>query len=257
MIQSTGFVLLSVRLVAFTQHFGEKMRSASALSKILPQFASWYDGPIEAPSPPQVSVSDGKLTVTVGEPQCIRLVSQDRRLKFEITDRRVDSHWRQQSDDDRTRSVSEVCKECLSPLLEYPFDADKVQISRLAIVVSRWYPCQNPSHLLSEHFCQPQLTDDSDVKAPLRHSQGFRLDNLKRFPSPIPDVMVNSWVRCASDKTLDQASGIRVEHDLNTDTLQTLTPTAEFNSDDARTFFTWAPIELGKILALYFPGTQK
>lgn len=260
MINAAQFRLLSVQAVAFTPSAGDRFRTSTVLASVLPGFATRFDGEVDAvpssPSRERISLPLGAITeigFRIGGPS-VTLNSQNEQWKFEATPARTDSHFVAKSEDDWRKSIDGLVSECLAPLLVFPGETIDSQVGRLALVVRRWLPSDDPASTLTKAFCRRDLVNELSPHSPLRHSHSFRMDNLKKFASPIGGKIVNSWVRCSTGTVEGQAS-ILVEQDINT--LSEAANATAFNPMEIREFFSWTPHELNKILNLYFPTSEQ
>ena len=252
-VTARGFRLFSVQAAVFTPGPAEQFRASDVLAAVLPGFASRYDGKMQV-IPSEISNriptegGQGKLrfAVAVGVPE-LTLMSSDQRWKFEGGTLRLNSHWFARSDVDFTLSLNDISQECIAPIMAWHRKNSSIQIGRLALVLRRWFPVDDPSQVLASRFCRPELVQEQ----PLRHSQAFRLENLKKFDSPFGYV-VNSWVRCHSN-IVNDTNAISVEQDINS--LAEIAPETAFDAAAIEQFFAWVPGEMQKILDFYFPNS--
>lgn len=259
MPRASDFQLFSVQAVVFTPALAEQFRTSAVLSSILPnpRFAARYDGEVESapPMPRNVQVRPGELReIRIGGP-AVKLASADGQWRYQSTPARTDSFWFAKTEQDNRASLAEITGACIEPLLTYPAGADEeVQIGRIALVVRRWLPLERPATALASQFCLPHLVEESSDSAPLRHSHSFRLDNLKKYDSPLNGRRVNSWIRFLCDAVNEQ-DGIFIEQDLNT--LNEETESTAFQREEIERFFAWVPDEMQHIVSLYFQDAER
>lgn len=249
------FRLFSVQVVAFTPvRDAQDFKTGRVAGAILPDFSSRYDGEMRVQP-----VEKGPLTIPAGQvvgisfkKPHVTFQSESSQWKFEATPDRTDSSWLAQDGVDETRSLTDICNACLEPIIQYPVNAE-IQVGRLALVIQRWAPSETdaPGTTLAENFCKPELTNPGSSDSPFRNSKNFQIHNLKKYPSALEGVNVNSWVRCYV-KSIDEQDRIVIEQDINT-----FSEEAEqqaFNEDDVRQFVEWARNDTQHILDLYFPS---
>ena len=249
MIRPQDFRLLSVQAAAFTPKTDD-FKSSRIFANLVQLFSTKYTGQIISSAPPrkQIEISVGGIRIT----EKVTLTSEDERWKVEIVPRRSDSYWNSQADNDGQEGLAKICRLCLEPLQAYPI-ADDIQIGRLALIVRRWIPLDDPAIALTSQFCKPELVDEKSGTAPFRHSQDFQLHNRKRYESGVKGVFINSWIRCRSDVRVHDQPAITVEQDLNT--LSDELESNAFQRDQIKEYFQWAVEEADSILRLYFPGS--
>lgn len=254
MLCANDFRVITVQAGVFTVAGADSFRTAAVLASVLKRFASRFDGEVQTSAQQQrfevPTGSVAQFAMNFGGPS-VALSSQDGRWKYESTPGRSDAFWFSKPDDETKLSVAEISADCIEPLFAYPVRSDsEVQVGRLALVVQRWLPIDNPATNLAECFFKPNLVDEDSERSPLRHSAEFRFDNLKKYQSPVENRQVNSWVRCLSH-TVNGRTGILVEQDINT--LQEEMTATAFRPEEIRQFFAWTPAEMDLILDKYFP----
>lgn len=246
------FRLHSLQAAAFMPGPEEQFRASDLLAAVLPEHAARYDGKMQViPSEINSRIRLGGkgnvgLSLAVGVPE-VTLSSGNLQWKFEGGPARVDSHWYARSDADQRLSLNDICQQCISPILAWHRRSPAIQIGRVALVLRLWAPIGNPAQEIANQFCRSELTQNQ----PLRHSQGFRLENLKKFDSPF-GYGINSWVRCYSN-VVNDIDAISVEQDINS--LSEVASETTFDADAIETFFAWVPGEMQQILAYYFPNS--
>lgn len=243
MVHTSNFNLHSVQLVAMTPNSAE-FNSPALLAGVLGRFASLYDGqPQVLPLPDMVPAEVVRIMLT----------SRDGRWTFAAAPAQIAAMWMRKSTDDDALSLSELGNKC-GLVLQHCVEDTGLQIGRLGLVTARTCPCEHPATFLVDAFCNQRSKDEESDKAPLRHSREFQLHNLKQYStSAWPDLRINSWIRCKSISSSDDAPPlIRVEQDINT--LGEELNTRVFKSDDMSRFWEMAIGEVDSILNLYFPG---
>lgn len=245
------FRLFSVQAVAFTPKTDD-FKSSRIIANLAPLISTRYTGQISSSGQPKhIEIGAGGIRIAeIAEK--VTLTTEDNRWKVEIVPRRSDSYWNSQDADDGQEGLAEICRLCLDPLRAYPM-ADEIQIGRLALIVRRWIPHDDPAIALTSQFCKPELVEEKSDTAPFRHSQDFQLHNRKQYESGVKEVFINSWVRCRSDVRVHDQPAITVEQDLNT--LSEKLESCAFRPDQIEEYFRWAVEEADRILSLYFPGS--
>lgn len=248
MIRPQDFRLLSVQAAAFTPKTDD-FKSARIIANLVPLTLTRYNGQIISSAPPKhIEIDVGGIRIA----EKVTLTSEDDRWKVEVVLRRSDSYWNSQGADDGQEGLAKTCRLCLEPLQSYPI-ADDIQIGRLALIVRRWIPLDDPATALTAQFCKSELVDEKSGTAPFRHSHDFQLHNRKRYESGVKGVFINSWVRCRSDVRIHDQPAITVEQDLNT--LSEELESRAFHRNQIEEYFGWAVEEADRILDLYFPGS--
>ncbi len=120
---------------------------------------------------------------------------------------------------------------------------------RMAVVLERYCPRENPAKDIAIHFCE-----ENYVTAPFNRPSSFELHSLKKYEF-IESYEVNSWVRIKSG-LVEFGKGVShpviiAHQDINT--LTELMGKRVYNDSDASNFFNNVAIEFDKILKLYFP----
>lgn len=249
MIHFEDFNFLSLQVVAFTSN-SDDFRSARILSRIIPKFATRFDGEIESQIPPfDIKITDKNLRIS----PYVSMASEDKQWKLVVTPSRTDSFWQRGLRLSGEDNIEAICSECLAPVLAYPV-GEGIQIGRLALVVNRYFTSETSASEIAENFCKNEFIDETRADAPFRHSQKFEIHNLKTYRSDVDSdsgkMMVNSWVRCRGGISVDEKSALVVEQDINT-----LTEDADnraLTEEQIVSFFEWSRNELDQILSLYF-----
>jgi hypothetical protein len=238
-IKASDFSIAKVQVVAFTPD-----RSALVPSKVLGAitgcFADRFDGDVQVlPIPREFPDEIPRL----------ELKSADSRWSFASSFTRMAAGWSAQEPNDAP--PPDVIPECSRTIIHFVRQNEAIQINRLACVINRIATIAGPSHELIAHFCKPDVCDPDLDNAPLRHSRGFQLHNLKQYASPLVRERLNSWVRCKAEGDLESPEKIVFEQDLNTPHGNV---EGKFSVDQIDHFFSTIKTEADNILALYFPG---
>jgi len=199
------------------------------------------------------TVFDGEISVFPLPPEIppeiprVLLASKDKQWTLAASPARIGVSWNAQSiAQEIPNNAIETCARILS---NYFVSRSDVQANRLGFVISRAAPVAEPAQQLIHRFCNQHVADPGSATAPLRHSIGFELHNLKKFV--VDGFTINSWVRCKTAQYKDDKKTPTVvfEQDLNIadDSEMILTPQLILR------FFEVVEIEAKKILALYFP----
>jgi hypothetical protein len=212
------------------------------LPRLVTELGDTLDGdpivlPIPADAPPEV-------------PRLV-LANKAQSIRVEISLRRTDVRWLRQASG-HEMPLNDFSVFSLRALNIF-HQAVHLRPGRVALVVNRFQPYENPGTELARHFCRPELlSDDPAHKGPLNRPENFELHSHKKFQ--MGRFLTNSWMRC---KTGMQTIGDRnrsiifVEQDLNT--LAEVIEETELNDDEIRDFHHLAIGELETILRLYFP----
>lgn len=171
--------------------------------------------------------------------------SSDQHWRLQITEERADLFWQQQGPDDAIEPARLIAAavDTLLPLTELD---NRLRVVRLAFIVTRVMPQENPGRTLAEFFCRTQL-----LQGPLNRPEGFELHAHKAY-DPARGPRVNSWIRwkTAARQEEDRARDvIVVEQDLNTPLPAPDQPS--FDADQVRSFFDVMQSEADAILSLY------
>jgi hypothetical protein len=234
-ITSKSFDIAECQVVLFTSGL---QFSASRVLIDMSQSVKLYDAePVMLPNademPPEV-------------PRII-LSSRDGRHRMQASAIRCDI-FRQALPEEPGPRLSELLPACL-PIIRAYKRATNAAFDRLAIVVKRIVPFEQPAKLLSEHFCK-----DEWLQGPLNRPQQFELHAHKVFEVP-GSVYVNSWFRCKTAilNLPEQRPGILIEQDFNT--LKDIG--REYTQEDVETFFDAVVPAFDKVLDMYFPESAE
>jgi hypothetical protein len=162
---------------------------------------------------------------------------------------RIDSFWSNKppaSDVD----LKTIVGESVEVLDQYVKDMS-ASVGRVALVIYRICPVENPAQALIKRFCNA----DSQ-REPFNHSETFEIHNHKLYtPKEGINYAINSWVRCKSAiMAQDSRPLILVEQDLNT--LSHDVANRRFTADEVRLFLETASREADDILRKYFPDLE-
>ena len=234
MVTSEHFRTSSIQGVLFTPD-ASQFSQTSILATVLGQYASVYDGRVEAwPIPDEAPAEFPRLV----------LQSKDGTFKLQASPGRIDSFWIAQEEDHGANPLT--CIEVLEHYLRSTKPA--LQIGRLALVTKRFALEDNPAQTLIERFCNAESR-----ARPFNNSQSFEIHNHKRYMLPSYGSQINSWVRCRTGvlNRQPQQNLISVEQDINT--LKEDEVGVNFDADKVRDFFASARTETDAILRIYFP----
>lgn len=120
-------------------------------------------------------------------------------------------------------------------------------VNRLALVVTRRCPTENPAEWLINRFC-----NEASQREPLNHSATFELHNHKVY-TPLGSTALNSWVRCKSATHARVGPVVLVVQDLNT--ASTDEKERLYGPEDVTRFFDLVRTEADAIFDKYFPDT--
>ncbi len=231
------FVVSMVQTAVFTPE-PSAFASGKAVGIILAGFQDRFDGemkvlPLPAEIPPEI--------------HRVVLQSSDGRWRLSMAPARIDSVWRNTAGASEA-SLTTVVSQCAEVQERYIEEAG-VRVGRVAVVIHRLCPVENPAETLIERFC-----NEASQREPFNHSKSFEIHNHKVYAPRREgtDYTVNSWVRCkTANRVPDDHPVILVEQDLNT--LATELESQRFDTARMRAFFAAAPVEADEILRKYFP----
>ena len=235
MIQATVFRMSVIQCVIFTPHLA--FRSSDILAHLLEHWKNDFDGqPLTMPIPDDAPAEIPRIL----------LKSVDDSLRMEIARGRTSVLWNRTSEggDPEVSVVVEKFRDILQDLTGHV----NVLPGRLALVLNRVLPIENPARKLAEHFCK-----DAWIAGPLNRSENFELHALKKYRLA-QQFDVNSWVRVKTgQRRTDGMRVVLVEQDINT--LAEELETQQFQPQQMRDFFLAAVPECDQIFELYFPNT--
>jgi hypothetical protein len=172
----------------------------------------------------------------------VLLGSRSGQWRCQVAPARIDVFWNR-TDASEDRDLPALLGRASAIIKTYQQRVQRLPL-RVAALVTRYAPNDNPGIALAQHFCQARWQSQ-----PLNRPESFELHahksyNLKGFP-------VNSWFRAKTGlKTAGGAISkvVLADQDLNT----TLRGTP-LSDDEVSAFFAICPPELDYILGLYFP----
>jgi hypothetical protein len=233
---ANDFKTIMVQATVYTP--GLQFRSGKVLAHFLTQYPDKITGePLSIPMPSRAPPEMPHLV----------LPSEDMSFRLQVGPGRFDA----------IREADDLSPEAIVEFLRFATEAatgylreTQAKVGRLACVLHRAVPHDNPARAIAEHFCQPRWLAD-----PLNRPSDFELHAAKQFP--LGGVVVNSWFRCKSPVLKLGEVGVPfkaifVEQDFNTlvEELETRT----FTHDQISRFFELAPAEFRRVLERYFPA---
>jgi len=120
-------------------------------------------------------------------------------------------------------------------------------VNRLALVVTRRFPTENPAEWLISRYC-----NKASQREPLNNSATFELHNHKVY-TPLGSTALNSWVRCKSATHPRVGPVVVVVQDLNT--AATDEKEQLYGPEAVTGFFDLVRAEADSIFDKYFPIT--
>lgn len=209
---------------------------SAALKHVLRNWSEVYDGQITSlPLPPEAPPDFPSVSVS----------SKDGAWQVEMSRTRVNLVWarRDGSNPQLGRTFSELAARLVTII-----EGEEAALGRLAALVTRTTPLDEPGRVLARQFCQGKW-----LRGPLNRPEGFELHAHKTF-SLLRGLTVNSWVRVKTAKAgSPEYRYVTVEQDINT--LAEELETRRFNHREAGKMFAAASRELNTILRMYFPAS--
>lgn len=237
MIEAAAFRISAIQCVIFTPHLA--FRPSDVLAYLLTRWGQKFDGqPLTMPLPEEAPA----------EIPTILLKSEDNSLRMDIAKGRTSVLWNRTSEevDPEVRVDVEQFQEILQDFTRHI----KIRPGRIALVLNRVLPVENPAKNLAEHFCKEAWLD-----GPLNRPEQFELHAHKRYRL-VNRFDVNSWVRVKTgQRASDGMKIVLIEQDINT--LAEELETQHFRPAQMKAFFNAAVSECDKILALYFPNSGR
>lgn len=219
-----------------------QFRSAKVLAYLFSEYGSWFDGETWS-LPPHLPEGLPREM-----PQII-LKSADGKLLLQAGSFRLDMI--REGDPIADSDMAKFFRWATALGLNY-LQKNQAKAGRIACVLNRAASDAHPAKTLSRHFCQQRWLDKPFNRLgdfQLHGQKQFRLDNL---------FEINSWVRCkcgalakVEQRQSPLADSILVEQDFNS--LAEQTETRELSPDEIARFFEIAPLEMRRVLELYFP----
>ena len=203
---------------------------------VLGPWATRLDGePVVMPPAPEMPSNIPRVVIA----------SRDRQWKLQISLVRFDLFWELKTDNARMEGegFTEAAINTIEPFLQL---SNELAVTRLAYVVRRYAPTEEPGQHLARYFCRDEL-----LSGPLNRPSNFELHAHKVFrPQGAPEV--NSWVRwkVGSRSERDRENPcVVVEQDLNTLPSEGV----RFSYDDVTEFYGALHKEADEILQVYLP----
>ncbi|WP_353930780.1 hypothetical protein WJM97_21330 [Okeanomitos corallinicola TIOX110] len=236
MLKATDFHLAIVQLVIFTPEVST-FSTPKALATILGEFSHIYDGDV------QTTPSSDQIQIPPDFPKVI-LQSKDQSLRLEIAPLRITSQWAKL--EQQETELQNIISQSLEVLEHYIHNLE-VKVGRLGLVLIRIHQSENPSQLIIERLCKPELQNTifkNTKNLDFRNHQRIILDNCD----------VNSVMTCKTGlmKINDiESQGVIVEQDLNT--LAEEMEQRSFKIEDLKKYFQLAAEEAELNLKIHFP----
>lgn len=235
MLRATDLYLANFQTIIFTPDTSA-FSAPKTLAIILGKYAHRYDGTVQSlPLPDDIP------------PEVPRVVlqSKDGTYRLDVSPRRVTSYWQRTSE--TQVEPEDMVSSCIE-VLEHYVQGIEIQVSRLALVLTRVHSTKNPAQLLVERFCRPELQTTL-----FEHSENFEIHNHKSLQ--LKDFSINCWTRCKTAGLLVDTrpvTALIVEQDLNT--LAEEVEPHRFTTEEIRNYFLLASSEAEAVLKLYFPN---
>jgi hypothetical protein len=237
MVSWTDFTVQFVQTVIFTPE-PSGFTTGKAVATILARFRDRFDGEMQVlPLPPEIPAELPRIV----------LQSADGRWRLNMGPSRIDCFWNNKSTTPPP-SLPTLVRDC-AEIPEYYAQESSARVGRVAMVVQRLFPVDNPAQMLIEQFCS-----ESSQREPFNRPETFEIHNHKVYtPQQGIAYRVNSWVRCKSVTLAgDNRPAISVEQDINT--LAENVEPRRFVSPGMLAFFDTAAHEADDILHKYFPN---
>jgi hypothetical protein len=235
MITWQEFKIDSIQTVIFTPDRTE-FSAPKAIAAVFAHFSEIYNGNMQVMPIPMGAP---------GEIPHVILQSAERdngQHSLSMAPLRTESSWRRHPDG--PPADAEEAFDCAKVLEQY-VDATHVNVSRVALIISRFCPNPNPALTLIQTFCKEETR-----QGPFSRSESFEIHNHKIYLPQGAEFRINSWVRCKSaTMTKDNSPIVAVEQDLNT----LGNEIRRFDSQKIHSFFQTAVTEAEQIFRKYFP----
>ncbi len=235
-LELSQFTYQALQVVSF--YSGVHFSAAKLLPLVLSELNDQLGGdPVSLPLPADAPAEIPRIILS----------SKDKTLRMQISPLRVDLRWEAVSDVPvQIHQVCDLARKGFSVFSR----ATNAKPTRLALVVTRYHPTQNPAALLASHFCRPEfLVNLPEHKAALARPENFELHAHKI--TDLGQFRVNSWIRFKSANLQRGPKSDRiilVEQDLNT---ATQAKDNEFDLDRMSEFHKLCMPEFDNILRLY------
>jgi hypothetical protein len=232
-ITSKAFDIAECQFVLFTP--GLQFSVPRILASMLPVTGGLYDAdPVVLPNTDELPPEVPRIILSSRDGQHRMQASA---VRFDVFRRALPEH--------PGPTLTEALSTCL-PIISSYVKATNAVVERLAVVLKRIAPVDEPAKLLARHFCKEQW-----LQGPLNRPQQFELHAHKVFEVP-GSVKVNSWfrIKTAILKLPQPSPGILVEQDFNT-----LKEEAhECKQEEIENFFRSVIPAFDEVLELYFPN---
>ncbi len=231
-MKTTKFVISSLQFSIFTS--AVLFAKAKILEKLMSDFSDVFNGDtVSIPVP-----SDAPKEIP-----SIILYSEDKKMKLEVAENRV-NFFKYQRDDSEIVDPQKMIKLFLEILKVYKTVTQAV-IGRLAVVTVKFMKIKEPALELAKHFCREEW-----IEEPFNRPENFEIHSHKKYS--LCAFSVNSWVRCKTGRlTQDKEPIVLVTQDINT--LVEELDKKDFKVEDVKKFLDMFIKEQEKIIYKYFP----
>jgi hypothetical protein len=236
MVNWQRFTLSSVLTAMFTSDYSTFVGSR-VVATIVRRFGEQFDGEMQVlPLPPDVP------------PEIPRVVlqSSDGSRQVNASPARFNCLWKQSGC--APLRLDEAVPQCVE-VMEHYVRETRASVGRLALVLQRTCPVENPAEALIQRFCS-----EESRREPFNRSANFEIHNHKEY-RPLRngiDYSINSWVRCQCGHIEPERTRcIVVIQDLNT--MANDLEQFQFDVDKIGGFFSMASEEAEAIIRKYFP----
>jgi hypothetical protein len=237
MVSWREFAIGSVQTAIFASDHSAFVGSR-IVAAVMRQFAERFDGEMQAlPMPPDVPPNVPRVI----------LQSNDGAWRLIASPARIDCYWTNLREE--ALNLPQAVAQCADVLMSC-IETRPVAAERLALIVQRMRPTEDPAKSLIQRFCN----EDSQSE-PFNRSANFEIHNHKEYQPSALTYKINSWVRCQCTTIDPQSSrAILVTQDLNTVVAQA-DPLC-FDTSAIRSFFSVAGEEADAIIGKYFPERE-
>lgn len=237
MVNWRQFTLSSVQTAMFTPDHSA-FAGSRVVATILRQFGERFSGYMQV-----LPLSPGVL------PEIPRVVlkSVDGSQEVNAGPARFNCVWNG-TDPDASPTLRQALDQCVE-VLGYYVRETGVRVGRLALVLQRACPNEDPAQTLIRRFC----TEESRQEL-FNRSATFGIHNHKDYKPDYKgvDYQINSWVRCQCGLVEpEKAPTIVVIQDLNT--MAADLEQRQFDADKIGVFFSMVCNEAEAIFKKYFP----
>lgn len=240
-ITASDFEVLKVQFSIFTP--GMLINTSKTLGVMLSSFSEVFDGePLTIPTPKDFI--DIPQIILKNKADSRHLICYSNRIDYTIA-----------TDESHTPDFSREIEQ-FNKIAQIYIGVNHCNVGRIACIVHKVFFCENPSEVLSKHFCKEEWTASA-----LKRSEDFELHSFKKY-SPKSYKPINSWVRCKcvtlhkkdkkeQNKVITKKA-VFVEQDLNT--LAEDMDNISYNPSEINAFFCICGDEMESIIQLYFPA---